>query len=39
MTNIQAAIGCAAIEWAESILERRKAIAAAYQALRDPAAG
>jgi perosamine synthetase len=32
MTNIQAAIGCAQIEQAEAILDRRKAIAAAYEA-------
>ena len=32
MTNIQAAIGCAQLEQAESILARRKAIAAAYEA-------
>jgi perosamine synthetase len=32
MTNIQAAIGCAQLEQAEAILERRKAIAAAYEA-------
>jgi len=32
MTNIQAAIGCAQLEQAETILERRKTIAAAYQA-------
>ncbi len=32
MTNIQAAIGCAQLEQAGAILERRKAIAAAYQA-------
>lgn len=32
MTNIQAAIGCAQLEQAEAILDRRKAIAAAYYA-------
>jgi perosamine synthetase len=32
MTNIQAAIGCAQLEQAEAILQRRKAIAAAYEA-------
>src|SRR5262245_9431512 len=32
MTNIQAAIGCAQLEQAESILQRRKVIAAAYEA-------
>jgi perosamine synthetase len=32
MTNIQAAIGCAQLEQAEAILDRRKAIAAAYEA-------
>jgi perosamine synthetase len=32
MTNIQAAIGCAQIEQADSILARRKAIATAYEA-------
>jgi perosamine synthetase len=32
MTNIQAAIGCAQLEQVETILDRRKAIAAAYQA-------
>jgi perosamine synthetase len=32
MTNIQAAIGCAQLEQADSILARRKEIAAAYQA-------
>jgi len=32
MTNIQAAIGCAQVEQAEAILDRRKLIAAAYQA-------
>jgi perosamine synthetase len=31
MTNIQAAIGCAQLEQAEAILDRRKSIAAAYQ--------
>ena len=31
MTNIQAAIGCAQLEQAESILQRRKVIAAAYE--------
>jgi perosamine synthetase len=33
MTNIQAAIGCAQLEQAEAILTRRKAIAAAYEAV------
>ena len=32
MTNIQAAIGCAQLEQAEAILQRRKAIASAYEA-------
>jgi perosamine synthetase len=32
MTNIQAAIGCAQLEQAEAILERRKTIAATYEA-------
>jgi perosamine synthetase len=32
MTNIQAAIGCAQMEQAETILDRRKTIAAAYEA-------
>jgi perosamine synthetase len=32
MTNIQAAIGCAQLEQVEAILDRRKAIAAAYEA-------
>jgi perosamine synthetase len=32
MTNIQAAIGCAQLEQAESILQRRKVIATAYEA-------
>ena len=32
MTNIQAAIGCAQLEQAGAILDRRKAIAAAYEA-------
>ncbi len=32
MANIQAAIGCAQLEQAEAILDRRKSIAAAYQA-------
>jgi perosamine synthetase len=32
MTNIQAAIGCAQLEQIETILARRKAIAAAYEA-------
>ena len=32
MTNIQAAIGCAQLEQADSILQRRKTIAAAYEA-------
>src|SRR5262245_18740675 len=32
MTNIQAAIGCAQLEQADAILERRKALAAAYEA-------
>jgi perosamine synthetase len=32
MTNVQAAIGCAQLEQVEAILQRRKAIAAAYAA-------
>ncbi len=32
MTNLQAAIGCAQLQHAETILQRRKALAAAYEA-------